>query len=102
MIIIIFNIFNSRGFSYFLDNCHINFNKISFGKYKINSITYKNGKKPSDITFEVKEVSNKKISEMILTSFNGEIKEFQEYQKFTLIFDKTIQVPSTSKNENNK
>ena len=75
-------------------NCHINFNKISFGKYKINSITYKNGKKPSDITFEVKEVSNKKISEMILTSFNGEIKEFQEYQKFSLIFDKKIQVPS--------
>ena len=75
-------------------NCHLDLSKLTFGKYKIKNFIYKNEKKASDVLIQIKEVSTKKISEMVLTSFIGEIKEFQENQKFILIFDKTIQVPS--------
>ena len=84
--------------STFLDtntvNCYLDLTKISFGIYKIKSFTYNNEKKPADVTFEIKEIGDKKDSEIHLTSFYGEIREFQENQHFELVFDKNIQVPS--------
>lgn len=90
-----------------LVKCYLDLSKISFGKYKIKSFTYKNEQKSSDVTFEIEEITDKKKSEMNLTYFSGEIKEFQENQNFILAFDKTIQVPSRLRrmkivNEQNK
>ena len=75
-------------------DCYIDFTKISFGKYKIKSFTYKSETKSSDVIVEIGEVSNKKISEMNLSYFNGEIREFQENQNFMLVFNTNIQTPS--------
>ena len=75
-------------------DCYIDFSKISFGKYKIKSFTYKSQIKSCNAIIEIGEVNNKKISEMHITSFYGDIKEFQENKNFALTFNKNIQTPS--------
>ena len=75
-------------------NCIIDLNKVPFGEYKIVDFNYNNIKYISDAIVEIYEDEDRGTLDIQLTGISGELKEYQESQKFELFFSQTIQQPS--------
>lgn len=86
--------YNNLNLNNFTINCNLDLTKISFGKYKLKNFYYKYIKINTNKTIEILENEYKKVSNIKLNDFSGNIKEYKESQYFNLYFSENLRIPS--------